>query len=567
MIIFKKIKWQNFLSTGNIPIEIDLNSHNNTLFLGINGSGKSTLLCALTYVLFNKSFRHINKPQLINTITKRNLLVEIEFSIGSITYIIKRGMNSVVFEIYRDGTLLNSASDSRDYQQFLEKNILKTNYKSFCQVVILGSATYKSFMRLDAAQKRGIIEDLLDLEVFMLMNIKLKEKILNNNNKFEKISSKKRNFEEKIRILQEHINFVNSNNEESIKEYNQRNVEIDYEIFELKKIIKDYEDSIKVLNEKIKDEILLEEKLKKIIAYKHKMENNLSSLYKENKFFETHDVCPTCSQDIHHGFKLQMSEDKKLKIETIQTGIELLINKISEIENKLSKIKEIKSQITDCKFYIQHHEIKINSFEHQKKNNISVIENISKKDSVVLDNIDEIKELLKNCKKDYYECEEQKSLYSVANDILKDNGIKSQIIKQYIPIINRFIGKYLSDLEFFGTFELDENFKETIKSRYRDIFDFNSFSQGERFRIDIAILFAWREIAKYRNSFSTNLLIMDEVFDGPLDDEGIDCLFKFLNNLKGINIFIITPKGDSIAEKFNRVIVFKKDKNFSRIES
>ena len=566
MIIFKKIKFKNFLSVGNIFTEVDLNSHGFSLIDGINGSGKSTILDALTYVLFNKSYRDINKPQLINSITKGNLVVEIEFSIGNVNYLIRRGMSPIIFEIFQNEQLLNQAADARDYQQYLEKTILKTNYKSFCQVVVLGFATYEFFMRLVAAQKRHIIEDFLDLEIFTIMNNRLKEKIITNSERLNDLSLEKIRLLSKVKLLQEHIDYVNTNNEETKRDYEELNKDIEKKIDNTKIQLETDRILADILSEKVKGEIGLKNKLEKLISYKHKMTEDLKRLNRENIFFEKHDSCPICFQDIHKNFKAQLHEERKLEIDTVEIGLNLLFDKIIEVNDELSKIKGIKSEITQLKLNIQYSNMGITSLIQQMNNNIENIKKLSKKDETVVENIDETKRLLEQCKKEYQEYEEQKILYNSIGFILKDNGIKSQIIKRYIPIINKFINKFLSELEFFGTFELDENFKETIKSRYRDTFSYNSFSQGERFRIDIALLFTWREVAKYRNSIATNLLIMDELFDGPLDQDGMDSLFKFFGSLKNTNVFIITPKGDAIAEKFDRVITFSKNRNFSYIE-
>jgi len=565
MIIFKKLRYKNFLSTGNIFTEIDLNSHDSTLIIGINGSGKSTILDALTYVLFGKSFRHINKPQLVNSITKKNLVVEIEFSIGDINYFIRRGISPVIFEIYQDEKLLNIPADNRDYQQILEKTILRTNYKSFCQVIILGSAIYKSFMRLEAAQKREIIEDLLDLVIFTIMNNIIKGRLLENANNFNKTIAEKRRLEEKLKLLQDHVDFINTHHEETIKVYEEENKKIETEICLLVDDIKNKEVLLYELGLSLKDEVSINKKFEKLSAYKNKMEIKIDDYNEENNFFNTHGVCPTCSQDISIDFKIQLAKDRKLKIETIKTGLELLNDKIKELQVQLDEIGKIKTQMYDLKYNIQNVNTKLLSLNQQVINNKKTISKLSTKDENAYENILETEKLLEETKKECYKYEEEKILYNIMALIFKDNGIKSKIIKQYIPIMNKYINKFLSDLEFFGTFELDENFKETIKSRYRDTFTYESFSQGERFRIDIAILFAWREIAKFRNSLSTNLLKMDEVFDGPLDEEGMDCLFKLFNNLKGTNVFIITPKESSVVDNFGKVIMFEKVNNFSQI--
>jgi len=556
MIIFKKIRWCNFLSTGNVPIEIDLNSYNSTLITGINGTGKSTLLCALTFVLFGKSFRHINKPQLLNSITKRNLLVEVEFSIGEINYRIRRGMVPIIFEIYQNDIMLNVAADSRDYQQYLERIILKTNYKSFCQVVVLGSATYKSFMRLEAAQKREIIEDLLDLEIFTNMNLVLKQKIIVNADNRNEISLERVKLENKIKILQEHISHVNSINEKTIKDYEEK-------VDDLKEEIDTYKMKIDYLIEELKDEDAYTKQLNKYNSCEIKLKNKLEMILKEIKFFKSHEHCPTCEQKIDINFQNLALSSRKLKANDIENALKEINIKSIEIMKEISNIIYIKEKINELKLKQNYNKTEIKYLTNQIEIILKDINNANV--SIFKEDIIKYKDLLEQRKLDYYSYEEEKSLYNILTMIFKDNGVKSHIIKQYIPVMNKFINKFLSDLEFFGTFELDENFKETIKSRYRDTFSYESFSQGERFRIDIALLFTWREISKYRNSIATNLLIMDEVFDGPLDNDGIDYMFKLFESLKGTNIFVITPKGDYIMDKFDRVIMFGKKKNFSEI--
>lgn len=492
-------------------------------------------------------------------------MVEIEFSIGNVNYLIRRGISPIIFEIFQNEQLLNQAADARDYQQYLEKTILKTNYKSFCQVVVLGSATYESFMRLVAAQKRHIIEDLLDLEIFTIMNNRLKEKIITNSERLNDLSLEKIKLISKVKLLQEHIDYINTNNEESKRDYEELNKDIEIKIDNTKIQLEKDRILVDILSEKVKGEIALKDKLEKLISYKHKMTEDLNRLNRENTFFEKHDSCPICFQDIHSNFKAQLHEERKLKIDTVEIGLNLLFDKIAEVNVELSKIKGIKSEISQLKLNIQYSSMGITSLTQQMNSNIESIKKLSRKDETVIDNIDETKKLLEQCKLEYQDYEEKKLLYNSIVYILKDNGIKSQIIKRYIPVFNASINKYLDILEFFCEFTIDENFKETIRSRYRDIFSYESLSQGERFRVDLALLFAFRNISKLRNSLVTNILIMDEIFDSSLDNDGIDCLFKLLGNLKETNVFIITPKGEQIAERFDRIISFQKIKNFSHI--
>lgn len=567
MILFKKIRWKNFLSTGNIFTELQLNSDNTTLVVGENGAGKSTLLDALSFVLFGKPFRKINKPQLLNTITNKQLVVEVEFSIGSNEYKIIRGIKPNVFEVYQNDKLMNQSAEMKDYQEILEKQIIKVNHKSFCQVVILGSATFQPFMQLTAYQRREIIEDLLDLQIFTTMNSLLKDKILINTEQIQTSGSEKKLIEEKIALVREHLKEIQNSNEKLIEEKQARIIETNDQIQKLNNEYWDYEKARQELEESLADEEAVSKKMNKLSQLKHQIEANLNILNKEVGFFHKYDNCPTCKQQIDEKFKSETITTKESEIKKIQDGLEKLGEEYEKVNSRINELMEIHMDINSKKLEISRVKTKISSLIEYRESLEKEIQSIDQKSVQETDNkIPELEKSLKESETKYYEYMEERNLLSVASNLLKDGGIKAKIIKQYIPVINKLINKYLSSMEFMCQFELDEEFNETIKSRYRDVFSYASFSEGEKMRINLAILFTWRAIAKLRNSINTNILIMDEVFDSSLDSNGTEEFLKILNSLTlDTNTFIISHKTDQLYDKFSKVIKFEKHKNFSRI--
>lgn len=568
MIYFKKIKYKNILSTGNVFTEINLCDSKTTLIVGENGAGKSTILDALSFVLFGKPFRKINKPQLLNTINSKQMVVEVYFSIGTNEYKIIRGMKPNIFEVYRDGVLLNQSAEMKDYQSILEKQILKVNHKSFSQVVVLGSATFQPFMQLNAYQRREIIEDLLDLQIFSTMNTLLKNKVLENNENLQKVNSKKNLIEEKIKLIKEHMLELQSNNDKMIEEKKNRIEETKNIISSLNKKYEALNLEYKNLFEQTNEHESLSVKIKKLTDLKYKIEAKLNNLNSEVDFFHNYDECPTCKQNIDEQFKCTTIQEKKTQIEEINAGLNKLTDEYDTLQSKINEIMKINADINEIKLEMNSVKTEINSLEEYNDTLSGEIKKI--KQNIFSNNeknkIPELEVSLKDTEKEYYELLEDKSLFSVASSLLKDGGIKSRIIKQYIPVINKLINKYLSSMEFMCQFELDENFNETIKSRYRDIFSYASFSEGEKMRINLAILFAWRAIAKMRNSINTNILIMDEVFDSSLDANGTEEFLKIINDLTSdTNTVIISHKSDQLFDKFDKVIKFEKYKNFSRI--
>jgi DNA repair exonuclease SbcCD ATPase subunit len=567
MIYFKKLRWKNFLSTGNVFTEIELNKHNTTLIVGENGAGKSTILDALTFALFGKPFRKINKPQLLNTITQKGLSVEIEFSIGKIEYKIVRGIKPTVFEVYQNGSLLNQSAESKDYQDILEKQILKINYKSFCQVVVLGSATYQPFMQLTAAQRREIIEDLLDLQIFSTMNSLLKDKVSFNTKDMSECDKNIAVVSERIEMTKKHLIKIQMDNSKLIEDKKERIEKTKKDIDTLSVQFQTITDTIEKLSKKTVNLDKLKLSSKELSSLKSKIENKFDSLKEEIDFFTENDQCPTCKQNIDVSFKETTIKEKTNEISTVENGLSQLIDKYLKVQKKIEDIIKINDQISDNKFEAHKIKTKINSLNeyiNDLNEEMSSIKNIVKTE----DNVDikVYEEKLEEYKDEYNKLKNEKELYTCAATMLKDSGIKSRIIKQYVPIINKFINKYLSSMEFMCQFELDENFDEVIKSRYRDEFSYGSFSEGEKFRINLAILFTWRSIAKMRNSINTNILILDEVMDSSLDANGTEEFLKLIKNLsKDTNIFIISHKRDTIIDKFENVIKFEKIHNFSKI--
>lgn len=530
-------------------------------------SHNSSILDALSFSLFGKPFRKINKPQLMNTITRKQLVAEVEFSIGSNEYKIIRGMKPNIFEVYKNGILLNQSADMKDYQTILERQILKVNHKSFSQVVVLGSATFQPFMQLNAYQRREIIEDLLDLQIFTTMNTLLKSKILINNETLQKTTAEKNLIEEKISLIKEHMKEIQSNTDKMIEEKKTRIEETNETIQKLNEEYIDLDNKRKELSASAEDEQTISTKMKKLSDLKSKIEVNLGNLNKEVKFFHNYDECPTCKQSINEQFKCETIQQKETQITEINEGLEKLSVEYEKLQSRINEIMEINSKINDIRLELNSIKTKINSLNDYRNTLKEEINNIKESsNSNEKNKIPSLEKELKETEKKYYELTEDKAVLSVASNLLKDGGIKAKIIKQYVPIINKLINKYLSSMEFMCQFELDENFNETIKSRYRDIFSYASFSEGEKVRINVAILFAWRAIAKLRNSINTNILIMDEVFDSSLDSNGTEEFMKIINHLTSdTNTVIISHKSDQLYDKFERVIRFEKYKNFSRI--
>jgi len=569
MIYFKTIRYKNFLSTGNSFTEIELNKNNTTLIVGENGAGKSTILDALSFALYNKPFRKVNKPQLLNSINKKDLIVELEFDIGPSMYKIIRGLKPNIFEMYSNGKLLSQDAASRDYQDVLEKQILKLNHKSFCQVVVLGSASFVPFMQLTAASRREVIEDLLDIQIFSTMNSLLKEKINTNNSSIMEVEYQYDLTSEKIKMQHEHIIALQKNNEEQIEKYRQELKQITDRIDAEKIQVDDTEQQILALSQQVEDQEQVNSKQNKLQVLEGQLNDKLAKLEKEINFFNSHDNCPTCKQGIDDTFKCETVSTKQNQFQETTDGIDQIRKEIQKIQKRIAEIASVLSQISTSNIQKITHLNNITGLVQQCKKIAKDISELQTKSDDFIINDDRMKELellIDQQVEQKSDLLKDKEAYTIASVILKDNGIKARIIKQYIPVINKLINKYLSAMDFFVQFELNENFDETIKSRFRDEFSYASFSEGEKMRINLAILFTWRAIAKLRNSASTNLLIMDEVLDGSLDSNGTDEFLKILNNLtQDTNTFIISHKVDQLVDKFSNVIKFAKIKNFSQV--
>ena len=568
MIHFKKIRWSNFLSTGNNPIEVILDRSPTTLIIGENGAGKSTILDALCFALFGKAFRNINKPQLINTINEKAALVEIEFSIGNNFYQVSRGIKPNIFEIKCNQKLLNQDSHSRDYQEFLEKSILQFNYKSFTQVVILGSSTFVPFMQLKDKDRRTIIEDLLDIQIFSKMNTLLKDRVSENKNSIDDLDFDKQKVEHSIEVQNNYIDSLKEDNQKLVKDNEQKIKESEDQIQEYVHLNDKHQEEVQFTLSRMGDVQKVESRKKKLDKLKDKVQDSIKSKEHEIHFYEENTDCPTCKQAIDEVFREEQIKDKQSRVKEQTSGLEELWKEISDTEQSLNNIAEHQSQINDIQLEINKNLQSISALQkyiEKIKTELSELSEVGKIDEeneqleVYKDKLIRLESLLK----DEYKTKE---IHNVASTILKDSGIKSRIIKTYLPIINKCIQRNLSALDFFISFELDENFNETIKSRYRDDFSYSSFSEGEKMRIDLALLFSWRQVAKIKNSMNTNLLILDEVFDSSLDSNGTEEFLKLINSLdRDINTFVISHKGEVLYDKFRSVIKFEKKNYFSQI--
>ena len=569
MITFKTIRWKNLLSTGNAFTEIQLNKTKSTLIIGDNGAGKSTILDALTFVLFGKPFRSVNKHQLINSVNQGGTVVEVEFSIGSKEYIVKRGIKKNFFEIWQNGQMLNQDASIRDYQEYLEKTVLKLNYKSFTQIVVLGSSTFIPFMQLKASDRRTIIEDLLDIEIFSVMNQLLKIKVGINKEDMGTVDVSLGLAKGEEKATQHLIDKLKENKTKQISK-NKKDIK-QHETY-----LKNYQESINEINEKIEgftesisDETKIRTEINKLLDYQKGIEKGIIKHEEDMEFYEQNSHCDTCEQEIPQEHRDKMIEQFHGKMHEMSGGLVQLGHKLDDQQVRVDEIDKILNSIQECKGDIAKNQNSIQACTQYINKVSNQIDEISQ----MADDIDSKKPALEKIKEDikiYISKKEalsnEKYLYELAGTLLKDGGIKSRIIKQYLPIINKYINLHLGKLDFYVSFELDEGFNETIRSRYRDEFTYASFSEGEKMRIDLALLFTWRAIAKLKNSVNTNLLILDEVFDSSLDATGTDEFLKILYDLTGdVNVFVISHKGDILYDRFKSTIKFDKHKNFSRM--
>ena len=567
MILFKTLRWKNLLSTGNYFSEIQLNANTNILIIGENGSGKSTMLDALCFALFGKAFRSVNKPNLINSINGKDCVVEVEFDIGNKQYKIVRGIKPNIFEIYQDGTLVNQDAAMRDYQEYLEKFIIKLNYKSFTQIVILGSASFVPFMQLSASDRRAIIEDLLDIQIFSTMNGLVRNKLSMNKDSMITKKNEIELMQQKYDIKKEHQDKLNEDKEVKVNEYAS-------EIQSCTETLRTISGDIDSLEEQKAHLLPLVAKIpeneKKIIALKKvesKIESKISEVGTHRHFYDHNADCPTCRQTITVESKERHLGELQSKEQELAGGLTELQEKITEHETLLDQLRSNEQTLHTLRIELatkQTGKAGLEAAIVKLQKQIDDLNSADKKSADVTE-LTNLKTQIKTSKEDLKVLIEEKSYYEVATSLLKDSGIKTKIIKQYLPIINKLVNKYLASLDFFVNFNLDESFKETIKSRHRDDFSYHNFSEGEKQRIDMALMLTWRAVAKLKNSSSTNLLILDEVFDSSLDTTGTEELMKILHGLEDVNLFVISHKGDILQDKFANTIRFKKVKNFSRI--
>ena len=570
MIRFKKIKWKNFLSTGNQWIEIDFEKSSTTLIIGGNGAGKSTVLDALTFVLFNKPFRKITKSQLVNTVNEKDCNVEISFTVGTRDYRIVRGIKPSIFEIWVGDNMLNQTAAANDQQKYLENNILKLNYKSFTQIVVLGSSSFIPFMQLSAPNRREVIEDLLDIRIFSAMNGVVKDKLRHLRDKIKILELRKESLTDKVSMQQKFIEEIESRGKQDIKERIEKKDGFADEVCVLTMKNENINDTVYGLNEEQEKVTGASKTLLKLNNLKGKMSNKVSTLTKEHKFFTDNVTCPTCTQNIEESFRLNRIANVETKAKELQEGYKELQFKIkSEQERELS-FNKLSKEITKLNNDISQNNTKISGFQQQITDLESEIQTLTDQlanRNTEHEKLTELRENLNTTFDELVEKKEELGYKDYVYNLLKDGGVKTKIIKKYLPLINKQVNRYLQMMDFYINFKLNEEFSETIESPIHEDFCYASFSEGEKMRIDLALLFTWREVAAYKNSTNTNLLVMDEVFDSSLDGTGTDEFLKIIKFvIKDANIFVISHK-ESLLEKFESVIQFEKLKGFSKMLS
>ena len=569
MIIFEKIRFKNFLSYGNTWTELDLESHQDTLIIGENGAGKSTFLDALSYALYMKPFRKVNNPQLVNSVNKKHLQTEVEFRIGSNKYKVMRGHAPRKFEVYLNGELLNQDAHTKDYQKILEQNILKMSYKSFTQIVVLGSRNFIPFMQLSTVDRRTVIEDLLDIQIFSTMAGLLKDKISLNKNALQDVDYQLNLLEDKVSVQESYIDKVKENVDTQLQEIKNKINETTTQIEDHRSKMDELAQEATELFEQCEPLESVSNRIQQFLTLEGQIERKITNLKKQLKFYEDNTECPTCGQEITDEFKETKTEEANTAITETTSGLEQLEEEIATNSTRMETLQQLKSKAQA-----------VDSERANERTSIIVLEEIleglnNEMASKSFEDGDEeeatarlvqLNQDIEDEKEKKVELKKKQSVYDAARTLLMDTGIKSRIIKQYVPIMNKLINKYLAAMEFFVDFNLDEDFKETIRSRHRDEFSYASFSEGEKMRIDLALLFTWRAIAKLKNSASTNILIMDEIFDSSLDTQGTDEFLKIIKELTSdTNIIIISHKTDQLLDKFSNVVRFEKHKNFSRI--
>jgi len=568
MIYFKKISWKNFLSTGNQFTEVQLDECQNSLIIGTNGAGKSTILDALTFVLFGKSFRKINKPQLINSTNEKECVVNIDFRIGSVEWSIVRGIKPNVFEIYRDGKLLDQAASANDQQKYLEQSILKMNYKSFTQIVILGSSNFTPFMQLPASGRREVIEDILDIKVFSTMNSIIKDHLRKHREDIKVLNLKKESVSDKVLMQENFIKELDTRGKNTLQKYEDKISELNIDIDVFNQDNKIEEKEVLRYRKELESVQDAKTKIRKLGNLKGKISQKMESIKREQNFFSDNLTCPTCEQTIEESFRTKRLKNSNTKLKELEDGFEQLIDTIKSEEFRESVYDNITKSIMESQSKISTNSAKISSLQAQitgLNHEIKTLNDQSTNKNEEQEKLNAYKESLEKVFDDLTEKRIKVSNHDFLHELLKDSGVKSKIIEKYLPLINQQVSKYLQMMEFYINFKLDEEFNETVESPIHEDFSYSSFSEGEKQRIDLALLFTWREVAKIKNSTSTNLLIMDEIFDSSLDGFGTDDFLKIIRFVvKDANVFVISHK-ESFHDKFDRVIKFEKRKNFSQI--
>ena len=568
MILFEKIRWKNFLSTGNHYTEVKLNENGNTMIVGTNGAGKSTILDALTFSLFGKAFRKINKPQLLNTTNEKDCCVEVEFSIGNISWKVIRGIKPNIFKIYRNGEELNQDAAALDQQKWLEQNVLKMNYKSFTQIVILGSSTFVPFMQLSAANRREVIEDLLDIKIFSSMNTVIKSKISALKDEVKTLTLKKESLSDKVDMQTRFIDKLETQGKENIAEKTEK-------VSELNRLIDLYNKEVSLANEKVQERLTDQEKvtgapekLRKLSGLKGKISQKASTLRKEHKFFTENTVCPTCTQSIEEDFRINKINDAQNVANELQSGLKELDEAINEEQERERQFLALSKEISKLQNDISQDNVRISGCQRQIRSLESEVQELTEQLANRNTEHEKLETFKDNLTTTFGELASRKdtiNYYDFSYSLLKDGGVKTKIIKKYLPLINQQVNRYLQMMDFYINFTLDEEFNETVQSPIHEDFSYSSFSEGEKMRIDLALLFTWREVARMKNSVNTNLLIMDEVFDSSLDGFGTDEFLKIIRFvIKDANVFVISHK-ESLFDKFENLIKFEKHKGFSRI--
>ena len=570
MITFQKIRWKNFLSTGDHWSEINFLGNTTNLVVGTNGSGKSTMLDALTFSLFNKPFRKINKSQLINATNEKDCVVEVEFNVNNKNYLVRRSIKPNKFDIEVDGNLMHKEADDRVNQKILEESILKVNYKSFTQIVILGSSSFVPFMQLSTSNRRDVIEDLLDIRIFSAMNTLIKEKIRTEKEKIRSLDLKRDNIKDKISMQENFIKELEEQGKDNITENEKKRDGLGDEICVLIMQTEDLEDKVYGLTEDQKEVTGTGEKLLKLNTFKGKLSNKVATLTKEHKFFSENVTCPTCTQSIEESFRLNRINDVQTKAKELKKGYDDLEKTIKDEQNRERHFNQLSKEITKLNNGISKNNTKISGFQRQIRDLESEVQRFTEQlanRSTENEKLVEFSKSLQTTLEESSERREEVIYHDFAYSLLKDDGVKTKIIKKYLPFINQQVNRYLQLMDFYINFTLNEEFVETVRSPIHEDFSYSSFSEGEKMRIDLALLFTWREVARVKNSVNTNLLIMDEIFDSSLDGFGTDEFLKIIRFvIKDANVFVISHKTE-LHDKFNSVIKFDKIKGFSRIIS